>query len=1181
MQGMAKGTGHMPAERWRYDVFLNFRGADVRGGFLSHLYSSLRRFNVRTFMDEVVLERGDYIPSELLDAIENSKILVVILSKDYASSSWCLDELLQIMKCRRSNSRQLVFPVFYYIDPSDIRRQKGTLANSFANHETRYPLKQVQSWREALTEVANLSGWDLKQWDEAKCIEVVTKDILKRLPSSYLHVPSYAVGMESRLQHIYELLSTGSEDVQVIGIYGMGGTGKTMLAKAAYNEFAWLFEGTSFLENFREHSKKPDDGKADVQKQLLSDILKSHEKDSSGFDFAVNERFRNKRVLVVIDDVDDISQLNSVAIDSNWPFGPGSRIIVTTRNTHLLKQIGVEGRYSPKELDGGESLELLSWHAFRKSEPPTEYLWFAKKIVKYCAGLPLALEVFGSFLFGRSITDWEGTLGLLKQSFDDNIEAKLRISFDALNSLQKDIFLDVACFFIGMDRDYVACILEGCNLCPEIGLSVLLERCLITVNDSRLMMHDLLRDMGRQIVRQISPKNCGKRSRLWDLDDVLDVLTKKSGTDAIEGLSLKAEINDPKEFEAAALSNMQELRLLQLSYVNLRGSYEHLPKGLRWLRWHGFPLESLPTNFYLGFLVVMDMQHSNLRQLWDAQEPPQPLRKLKYLNLSHSDHLVETPDFSYLPNLEKLLLKNCKSLVRVHESIGMLHKKLVLVNMNGCSKLNDLPREFYRLKSLETLIISGCSNFKMLDDSLGELESLTSLIVDDTSLRVVPSSIIQLKKLKELSLRGCRGSLDGFDDMHSEYNPPIVLSSLVSNGLNCLMTLCLGYCNLSDQSLPDDLGCLACLEELDLQGNKFYNLKTDFSTLPNLKKLWLNACSTLQSMRSLPKSLREFNASGCISLVRTPDFSECSCLETLYLTNCYNLVETPGIDKLTRSKRISIYMNFCKRALDASGDSILQGWVERGNGAIYIPGSNFPDWVSFKDETNSVCFTVPETRNVDPVGFTVWMRMMSHRDDGNPPTITVKNQTNGNVWPRDDLNEYFRLERGDQVEVNVGCSEQGTVFETGIALRYSKRDSLDISNGEAEEDELKQTEEILYFCGNNVVMYCKREKIKARTLRTIVFTSHSRQREGKAVHEELYVCGVFLETSTSLSRNRRNTQLSTQETHHSPPSPRKMRVGSRTLAGFLEFCHSLLWDNYGEQLRRRRLRRITGGKFIR
>lgn len=221
-------------------------------------------------------------------------------------------------------------------------------------------------------------------------------------------------------------------------------------------------------------------------------------------------------------------------------------------------------------------------------------------------------------------------------------------------------------------------------------------------------------------------------------------------------------------------------------------------------------------------------------------------------------------------------------------------------------------------------------------------------------------------------------------------------------------------------------------------------------------------------------------------------------------------------------------------------DCVSQGWVESGKGGIYLPGSTLPNWVSFKDESNSVSFIVPETLKDDPVGFTVWMRTMSQRDDGNPPTITVKNRTKGNVWPRDVSNEYSRLERGDQVkvEVNVDCTEQGNVLETGIALSYRTRESPDISNDETEEDQQKQTEENLYFCGNNVVMYCKREKIQTRTSRTIVFISHVRQREGtvdsldedEALHEELYACGVFLETSRSLSRFRRSTQQSTAET---------------------------------------------------
>lgn len=258
-------------------------------------------------------------------------------------------------------------------------------------------------------------------------------------------------------------------------------------------------------------------------------------------------------------------------------------------------------------------------------------------------------------------------------------------------------------------------------------------------------------------------------------------------------------------------------------------------------------------------------------------------------------------------------------MVLVHKSIGTLHKKLVHLDLKGCTELSNLPSELYTLKALETLILSGCTKLERLDDALGAMESLTVLKADYTALSIFPSSSGQLKKLEELSLDGCKG-------LWKDKSPPAAVSLALSfNRLGCLKTLSLGFCSLSDELLPVNLGSLSCLKELDLRGNNFRNLQTDFAGLVSLMVLKLDSCLGLQSMFSLPKTLRSLYANNCIMLERTPDLSECLALQALHLTNCFNLVETPGLDKL---KRVGvIHMEMCKRIPHTYIERIMQVYL--------------------------------------------------------------------------------------------------------------------------------------------------------------------------------------------------------------------------------------------------------------
>lgn len=145
-------------QSWRYDVFVSFKGEDTRNTFTGHLHRSLVQKGINTFIDDE-LKRGEEISSALLRAIEDSKISIIVFSKNYAFSKWCLDELIKILQCKESK-HQMVYPIFYKVDPSDVRHQNGSFGLALARHESRFKddLVKVTRWREALTRAANLSG---------------------------------------------------------------------------------------------------------------------------------------------------------------------------------------------------------------------------------------------------------------------------------------------------------------------------------------------------------------------------------------------------------------------------------------------------------------------------------------------------------------------------------------------------------------------------------------------------------------------------------------------------------------------------------------------------------------------------------------------------------------------------------------------------------------------------------------------------------------------------------------------------------------------------------------------------------------------------------------------------------------------------------------------------------------
>ncbi|KEH28842.1 disease resistance protein (TIR-NBS-LRR class), putative [Medicago truncatula] len=717
------------------DVFVSFRGEDIRHGFFGHLVIAFPRKQINAFVDEK-LKRGDDMSHSLVEAIEGSPI------------SLCKEKYGQI-----------VIPVFYGVDPTNVRHQKKSYENAFAELEKRCNSSKVQIWRHALNTSANLSGIKSSDFrNDAELLEEIINLLLKRLSKHPVNSKGL-IGIDKSIAHLNSLLQKESEKVSVIGIWGMGSIGKTTIAGEIFNQNCSEYEGCCFLEKVSEQLGRH--GRTFLKEKLFSTLLAEDVKIRSpnGLSNYTVRRIGRMKVLIVLDDVKEEGQLEMLFRTLDW-FRSDSRIILTTRDKQVLiaNEVEDDDLYQVGVLDSSEALELFNLNAFKQSHLEMEYYDLSKKVVDYAKGIPLVLEVLAHLLRGKDKEEWESQLDKLKRLPNKKIQDVMRLSYDDLDRLEQKYFLDIACFFNGL-RLKVDCMklllkdFESDNA-VAIGLERLKDKALITISEDNV----------------ISIEDPIKCSQLWDPDIIYDVLKNDKGTDVIRSIRVDLSAIRKLKLSPHVFAKMTNLLFLDFHGGNYQECLDLFPRGiqsfptdLRYISWMSYPLKSLPKKFSAENLVIFDLSFSQVEKLWYGVKD---LVNLQEFRLFDSRSLKELPDLSKATNLKVLNITQAPLLKNVDPSVLSLDN-LVELDLTCCD--NNLSFLFYhqlkKFKKLRTFSEIAYNKFpgqdltkswiNELPLSFGSQSTLETLIFKGCRIERIPPSIKNRTRLRYINLTFC------------------------------------------------------------------------------------------------------------------------------------------------------------------------------------------------------------------------------------------------------------------------------------------------------------------------------------------------------------------------------------------------------------------------------------------
>ncbi|XP_057869815.2 disease resistance protein TAO1 isoform X2 [Cryptomeria japonica] len=725
------------------------------------------------------------------------------------------------------NTKGLIIPLFYDVLPTHVRfplKESSPYKTAFEKHyaQSYHKGADIDGWKDALHQICSRSGWsmDLSGGSEAQLIKTLVNDVIKTFDRVHFQVAKHPVGLESMTDHLIHKFKLNSE-----------------------GEFLGLTK---------------------LQKKILKDLA-NHDGEVDSVEEGISlfrHRLRQKRVLLILDDVDGVEQLN--ALDGDW-LAPGSGVIITSRDRHILHHAGVSSECI-HEMSGlliNEGLRLFCWHAFLRELPTPTHKDLSERIVEACQGHPLSLEVIGSLLYDKQNDPDCWTEAFHNITLHPGIHERLKISYNALTEEEKEIFLDIACFFIGEHKMLPIVFWKSLYKTVHTAVHNLSLKLLIKIDDKGVFdMHDHLRDMGRSIAAE-REREC---TRLWNADHLSRGVSNNNNFSR-----LRLNGGNSQRFETLYGS---VLRLLHLENVPIAGiTRAMLPPSLIWLRLQDC---KKPSHFSL------------MRNMWRfAIQRPFHFRPVD-LRILQTDGNISNLQYSLsyilgnLSQLQHLQLRNCRKLNKLPRTIDNL-SKLQSLDLKQCTKLKKLPLTIGNLSQLQYLDLGWCTNLNNLPDTIGNLSQLQHLdLVGCKDLNKLPDTIGNLSQLKHLGLGWCTNLNNLLDTI---------------GNLSQLQHLDLGVCRKLN-NLPDTIGNLSQLQHLDLgECTNLNNLPDTIGNLSQLQHLGLKWCTNLNNLPDTIgnlSQLQHLDLGECTNLNNLPDtIGNLSQLQYLGLKRCTNLNNLP------------------------------------------------------------------------------------------------------------------------------------------------------------------------------------------------------------------------------------------------------------------------------------------------